>query len=88
MKLVRVRATDLDWCSKQKNRNDIHMYTIESNLNDGRLIKIDTELSKLFCSDGNSDHTEGHTSTFYVNIEQVAEFKKCWKELKIKYKEG
>lgn len=88
MKLVRVRATDLDnsFSKKDKNRNSIHMYTVESNFDDVNIEKVDKDLSAKFASDGNFSVSEGHTSIFYINIDQVAVFKKYWKELKTRYK--
>lgn len=81
MKLVR-RAATQELNTGRCNRNSVHWYVVESFAGDSKLQLIENLLTTKYPNDSNISVADGSGSTFYIDIDQVKQFKQDYKAAK------
>lgn len=81
MKLVR-RASNQELHTGRHNHNKVHWYYIDSFEGDYKLKLVEDLLATKYPNDQNITVEEGCGSTFYIDIDQVKQFKEDYKTAK------
>lgn len=81
MKLVR-RASTQESSTGHRNHNKVHWYYIDSFKGDSNLKLVEDLLAVKYPNDQNIMVEEGCGSTFYIEIDQVKQFKEDYKTAK------